>query len=144
MKNSSLTELQNSYFRSFRNIDFDRPNSDDEDIWAWNEVFESVCNNPERGWKLILGLAEAAPDKEALAFIGADALEELLKRHGKNYLSRIQQEARRNKRFMYCLYFAWINSECDVHSKFSEIKKSLLDEYKILDEKTAESKLLIQ
>ena len=57
-----------------------RANPSDDRFDDWVAVDRMVHNDPEQGWKVILRLVElAAGDEDALIYIGAGPLEDLLR-----------------------------------------------------------------
>ena len=55
-----------------------------------------TLTEPERAWPVILALIEAAPNEEALAFVAAGPLEDLIQSHGDDFADRIIERARRD------------------------------------------------
>jgi len=64
---------------------------------------------PERLWSVALEILELLGDDEELliASIGAGPLEDLLNRHGAEYIDRIIVHARQNKRFRVAASCVW-------------------------------------
>ena len=89
----------------------------DEFSWAWDEV-ESLIHDDEIAERqlglhrvgLLIALAEGAPDQEALAYLGAGPVEELLRDHEPN-IGSIDEAARQNERFRYALRCAWFDRD---------------------------------
>jgi hypothetical protein len=61
----------------------------------------------EEAWPLILALVERAPDDEALAFVAAGPLEDLVRRHGVAFADRLIGHTRRDPRFRQALAGIW-------------------------------------
>src|ERR1700740_3280425 len=61
------------------------------DRWAWNEVDDLVRYDPDKGWKVTYLLINKANSDEALGFIAARPLEDLLKKHGPAVIDRIEE-----------------------------------------------------
>lgn len=64
---------------------------------------------PERLWTVALEILELLRDEEELliASIGAGPLEDLLNRHGGDYIDRIVERARQNRRFRVAASCVW-------------------------------------
>jgi hypothetical protein len=69
-----------------------------------------TLTEPERAWPVILALIEAAPNEEALAFVAAGPLEDLIQSHGNDFADRIIERARRDPRFRSALRDVWAGS----------------------------------
>ena len=76
--------------------------------WAWEEVDRIVHSaDAASAWTVLVGLVEAASgDTDALAFIGAGPLEDLVRLHAVPLLDRAEEEARRNPAFAEALRVA--------------------------------------
>jgi hypothetical protein len=108
-----------AYFRNFEN------GPEDEDFWSWQYIWELVLHDPELAWKIILGLVAAAPSSDALGYVGADCLEDLLMYHGTEFIDRIRIEAARDKRFLAALYSARVSETDAVFKQLMELKREL-------------------
>jgi hypothetical protein len=64
---------------------------------------------PERLWTVAIEILELLSDDEELLFasVGAGPLEDLLNRHGTEYVDRIIERARQNKRFRVAASCVW-------------------------------------
>jgi len=114
-------ELIEAYFRNALTDSKD-------DLWAWREVDELVTDNPEKAWKIILGLLERASSKLALRHVAAGPLEDLTRRHGEKYVERLVEEAKHNTRLQYALGHIYLRDENQPTS--SKIRE-LLDYYDV-------------
>jgi hypothetical protein len=81
----------------------------DEDFWAWDELFSSVLDDPERAWPVILALVQLGSDGE-LGTVGAGPIEDLVVKHGRAFIDRIEAEAAGNDRFRKALATIWLNT----------------------------------
>lgn len=108
-----------AYFRNFEN------GPEGEDFWAWKYIWDLLLNDPELAWNIILGLVAAAPSEDAVGYVGADCLEDLLKDHGTEFIDRIRTEAARDRRFLFALYNARVSETDAVFKQLMEIKKEL-------------------
>lgn len=60
---------------------------------------------------LLVRLADAAPDEQALAYLGAGPIEDLLVDPSPAVVDEIEQAARKNKPFRYALQCAWFDDQ---------------------------------
>jgi hypothetical protein len=75
----------------------------DDDFWAYERVDDLVKKEPQAGWRITLKLVELAPSGAALAYVAAGPLEVIVNRWGNELRPEIEQEARRNRRFLRAL-----------------------------------------
>jgi hypothetical protein len=68
-------------------------------LWAFTEVNDITFRFPERGWNITLALIVAAPTDEALNYVVAGPLEEVLEVHGSLLIDRVEGLARADARF---------------------------------------------
>jgi hypothetical protein len=66
-----------------------------------------IDEEPERAWSFILLLIEHAPNEQALGWVGAGPLEDLLASHGAGLIARVEDLASRDRRFRSCLSHVW-------------------------------------
>jgi len=97
-------EVVGAYFRYFKT-------KQAEDVWANEKVDELARRDPDEGWKITRILVDAAPSNEALAFVAAGPLEDLLKNQGPAVIDRIEKEAESNDRLRLALSGVWLDSE---------------------------------
>lgn len=74
-----------------------------EDFWAYCEVSDVIRGDAERGWDLTLKLINKSTSDEALAYVAAGPLEDLLKKHGPGVIDRIEKECNANERLRTAL-----------------------------------------
>ena len=72
-------------------------------FWAWENVQGYISNDPTRAWKLMLQLLEAAPDENALAYVAAGTLEDLLYARGELFIDEVERLARSDPKFLSAL-----------------------------------------
>jgi uncharacterized protein DUF6869 len=75
---------------------------------AWEDVDEMVTERPEEAWRLIRDMVDVAPD-HLLGTIAAGPLEDLLNRHGKKFVERVELAAATDSRFQQCLRGVWFS-----------------------------------
>src|SRR5438874_13166017 len=78
--------------------------------WASDELDYLAREQPERGWPVILSLIAASPSDQFLAIVAAGPLEDLLCEHGPAFITRTEEEARRDPHFRRALAGAWGSS----------------------------------
>src|SRR5579864_8917866 len=78
-----------------------------EDGWAIRELNTLVQDDPTEAWEVTRILVNTAPSDEALAYVAAGPLEELLHRHGSVLIDRIEEESRGNERLQLALSGVW-------------------------------------
>ena len=103
--------LANTYFRYFEL-------KKEEDQWAWSEVEDLVRRDPENGWEITRVLINKAPSDEALGFVAAGPLEDLLRKHGPAVIDRVEKESQESARFQTALSGVWIRPENPVFDRW--------------------------
>jgi Family of unknown function (DUF6869) len=71
--------------------------------WASSLTWDLTDQNPERSWPIIKALIEAAPDDDTVSHIGAGEVQDLLSKHGEQFIERIEQQAAVDAKFRACL-----------------------------------------
>ncbi len=113
LNDGGMSELSDAYWRYLKNHAQD-------DQWAWLEV--DHFDSPETVWPQLLELVDTAPDREALAYIGAGPLEDLLLQHGPTVIDRIELEVRRRPKLVEALANVWSDGfESAVMSRITAI-----------------------
>ena len=87
--------------------------------WATKLLFDKISNGPEVAWELILELIEDRPEDEALGWVAAGPLEDLLCEWGPVFIDRVEALAGSNDRFKKCLagVWGWSRMAPDVYSR---------------------------
>ena len=95
--------------------------------WATELLFDRVRDAPEAARELVLDLIENAPDDQALGWVAAGPLEDLLCKWGPTFIDRVEALARSNNRFKKCLtgVWGWNRMEPDIYSR---MRRSIDDE----------------
>jgi hypothetical protein len=76
----------------------------DEYEWALDEVDDRVRSEPSAAIALLVELAEGAPDDQALAYLGAGPVEDLLHEHHEDdVIGQVEVAARRSTGFRSAL-----------------------------------------
>lgn len=81
----------------------------DADDRPSDALFEMLhtADEPDRAWPIILTLVAEAPGDEALAFVAAGPLEDLIQKHGDAFADRIVERAQADARFRSALRGVW-------------------------------------
>jgi hypothetical protein len=71
--------------------------------WASDLLFDAVTDDPETAWDLVVRLVAGAPDGDALGWVAAGPLEDILCEHGADFIDRVEALAGSDERFRRCL-----------------------------------------
>lgn len=125
----STDELITAFFRNWEN------ENKGEDFWAFEKISDLKNTDPAGLWDITLLLIEKAPSSDALNYVAAGPLEDLLREHGSYFFDHVIQEAKSNKRFLYTLAGVWLDSEDDAFfNALEQLKKTYkLDEFNPLN-----------
>jgi hypothetical protein len=97
--------IANDYFAPF---EVDAPPGDPNlrrSSRAWGRIEGYVDRDPERGFALILALADLAPDQEAVDLLGAGPLEAFVRAFSAAFVDRIDAAARQSAKFRSALSY---------------------------------------
>jgi Family of unknown function (DUF6869) len=75
----------------------------DQWFWAWEEVERAVRAPSANVFPVLIALVESAANDDALAYVGAGPLEDLINWHGAQFLDQIEESARRDRAFRTAL-----------------------------------------
>jgi|LakMenEpi03Aug12_release.lakeMendotaPanAssembly.Ray.scaffolds.fasta_scaffold515828_2 hypothetical protein len=75
--------------------------------YAIHEIEDYLYSYPDAAWQLILELMILADTPLLLANIAAGPLETLLHKYPYQYIDRIEQQAKKDKKFKECLGYVW-------------------------------------
>jgi hypothetical protein len=89
-----------------------------EDRWAWSEVDDLIRHDAERGWEVTQVLVKKSTSDEALGFVAAGPLEDLLKKHGLAVIDRIEEECLENERLRMALSGVTIRPENPIFERW--------------------------
>jgi len=80
----------------------------DEDFWAWQEVDRRVkTGDLDLAWEITLLLLRNAPD-DALGYVAAGPLEDLVDGYGDRALDRLEQACDEDQRLQFALSGIWL------------------------------------
>ena len=72
-------------------------------LWAFSEVNAITFRQAERGWNIALALIAAAPTDDALGYVVAGPLEEVLEVHGNLLMDLVEERALVDAKFRNAL-----------------------------------------
>jgi hypothetical protein len=119
LEKPALDRIVAAYLRNLEN------NFEGDDFWSPKYIWELLPNDPELVLNIILGLIAAAPSREALEYVGAACLEDLLQYHGSQFIKRMRTEGNCNKRFLAALYIARVSETDRVFEELAKVKMAL-------------------
>lgn len=109
----NLDSFAAEYFKEWRALSADAPRKErirsDSRVRASHveQLDELIWEDAEAAWHLILALVDRAPSDEALSFVAASPIEDLIRRRGAEWAHRIAAEAESNTRFREALNYVW-------------------------------------
>jgi hypothetical protein len=77
---------------------------------AWETIDHLVRDDPAQAWAVVAELVAQSPTEEALFYVAAGPLEDLLAKHGSTVIDMIEEAARQDSKFRLCLSGVWGNS----------------------------------
>ena len=82
-----------------------------------SSLLDLTYHAPNRAWNVTLEILERLGDDEQLliASIGAGPIEDLLNRHGADYIDRVIEHARRDRRFRAAASCVWPSGIGEAH-----------------------------
>lgn len=88
---------------------------------AVETIDELTRSDPDAAWPVIEMLIERAPTEEALAYLAAGPLENLLRKHGRVVATKIRAAAEQNAGVRAALSHVWLlPSNDEVHQQLGE------------------------
>jgi hypothetical protein len=82
-------------------------NKNDLNFWAYEQLDDLAKHAPSIALDVILEILNCTDDENVLSCLAAGPLEDIIRFHGKLMISRIEHEAKRNKKFKDLLYDVW-------------------------------------
>ena len=82
---------------------------DDKDSWAAKMVDDLLRIDPETAWDVIERIVERVDDPAVLGCIGAGPLEDLLAKHGRDFIDRVIADIGRSPKFAEVAESVWQN-----------------------------------
>lgn len=84
--------------------------SNEATFWAWERLDNLVRYEPEEAWKVIEAITRASGNDATLANLAAGPVEDLLAKHGDQFIARIEALARKDGQFRKLLGGVWRNT----------------------------------
>jgi hypothetical protein len=84
-------------------------------------VSELVSRDADDGWRITCILVNSAPSDEALAYVAAGPLKDLLKKHGSAVIDWIEEESRLNDRLRLALSGVWLQQDDPIWQRWYEL-----------------------
>ncbi len=76
----------------------------------WERVRSLILEDPEPVWRMIELACEASLSDQELAYLAADAFEDLMRERGSQFIDRVEVAWRRNKRMRFAVAGVWTSS----------------------------------
>jgi len=89
------------------------PRSRDEDMWAWEAIYDLIIGAPHEVLKFVDAVMDAGATGQQEGLLAAGPLEDLLGSHGEALIDEIELKARREPRFRRLLTGVWQNAMSD-------------------------------
>ena len=89
------------------------PPDDDPDFWSFEKLDDLIWKEPEEAWLVILEILRRDTSTPIMEILSAGPLEDLLVRHGDDFIERVEAEALSNKDFASLLGGVWQNAMSD-------------------------------
>jgi len=77
-------------------------------FWTFDLWIDAAENDPELCWRLILAVLAKDPDEHVIAALAAGPMEDLLTKHGPDFIARVE-DAATNPRVRQMLAGVWRN-----------------------------------
>ena len=84
---------------------------------ATRRLTKCISNEPEQALQLILALIQYAPNVDALGWVGAGPLEDLLGIQGPVVMTQVEEQAMDNLRFRISLGNVWLRSDNPLYKR---------------------------
>ncbi|MFD1122149.1 DUF6869 domain-containing protein [Methylophilus flavus] len=105
MNQEEKTKLINAWISYHKNGTSTSQTNDQ--FWAWEMLDKFVSEQPELAWEVILGILAEDQSAVVMTNVAAGPLENLMARHGRSFVDRIDQQARKNSEFRFLLNGVW-------------------------------------
>ena len=113
---SSRDELLEGYLAHAEAVAHQRK---DTNFWAFNELADLMRDDPDEAWQITVELVTRASDEEALGYVAAGALEDLICAHPDAMIDRVESRARQDARFRKAIarVWGWIRMPKDIRAR---------------------------
>jgi Family of unknown function (DUF6869) len=114
-----LNTLTDTYLRH-------QANKNDQDFWAWQKVFQIVRSGDlDLAWEVTLLLLRKAETDDALSFVAAGPLEDIIDSYGDKALDRVEQACDEDPRLQLALSGIWLLPDSPVLERW----RGLMERY---------------
>jgi hypothetical protein len=86
----------------------------EEDFWAFDEVNRIIRSGLDSAWEITLLLLRRAETDEALGYVAAGPLEDIVDGYGDRALDRLEQASEADSRLQFALSGIWLLPESPV------------------------------
>jgi len=114
---SHLANLAGAYLRY-------RTERREEDSWAWEEVERQVKTDLNKGWLITRLLIQKSESVDALFYVAAGPLEDIVDIYGDGALDGIEAECRTTKRTQLALSGIWLEAGSPVFNRWRTLMKN--------------------
>lgn len=111
-----LDELTEVYLRH-------HATNDDEDFWAYNEVYERVRAGFGEAWEVVQSLVEKADAGTQLGYVAAGPVEDFVDRYGDSALDVIETACETDQKMQLVLSGIWLLPESPVLMRWRDLMK---------------------
>lgn len=105
MDNSEIDKIVEGYVK----FEHSTTKTEDEFFWAWDTLNDYIFDKPETAWTIIIKIIAADSSEKMLTDLSSGPLEYFLVHHGKTYIERVEEEAKKNSNFAKLLGGVWKN-----------------------------------
>lgn len=115
-------KLIDAWLKMYAAFNYDDPEEQGPDYYENFWAFETLCDmtwyEPEKAWPIILAIRSATDNNLILATLAAGHFEDLIQRHGNEFIERIEALAKQDESFRHFIGGAW---------KHRDMSQDLLD-----------------
>jgi hypothetical protein len=95
-----------------------------EDFWAWERVHEIVQGGDlDRAWEITLLLLQKAQTDDALGYVAAGPLEDIVDGYGDQALDRVDEACDKDSRLQFALSGIWLLPDSPVLQRWQLMTK---------------------
>lgn len=92
--------------------------------WAVDRFFELMDSMPEVCWQALVEISRRNPPEEVINIAGAGPLEDLIDRHGGEFIDKIEAEARESPVFRKMLNSVWESGGSEIWLRVIQARSS--------------------
>ena len=120
MEDAEIENWAESYIRYY-DVSSDR-NGEESDYWAVELFMTSEVEMSESHWKVINLIVNKSNEQSVIGNLAAGPLEDLIHYHGKQFIDRIETEARKNPLFRHLLGGVWNSGPSELWSRIEKAR----------------------